>query len=456
MGKSAGQLNTAMKGLSRGGINAVASGISLINPQAAQLIRTLGAMRMLTGPLAVALGVLATAFAAYKHEVERAAEAAEDAQNRIEAFNEAFDTQAVIAEDLRNELRMMRGELDKEGLAHEKRKTRIQAAGDAVVAAVDEQIRAQEELIDSTARNTRVSDEQQAQLGAMRQELARLNAERRDAIDATESQLEAADALAEYNRELKASEEFLRNRTRAEKEAAQVSAQAAKESAARQAEANQAQLAQTKASLQAFADESRSTFDGLVSDLEGALTEIESQMIADQQAIVQGISDTLTGVADLSATVSEQMAEDNKRAAMALFRTSQAAGITQVAINTAVAITKALAELGPVAGAVAATGIALTGAAQAAAIAAQPPPAHMGDPLAPDERRVSGRRVLATEAVLDSATTRRLGGEDGLRAAMRGGSSAQPVQVNLTYKHLDREVARLMRSNSRTRRAVRS
>ena len=119
-------------------------------------------------------------------------------------------------------------------------------------------------------------------------------------------------------------------------------------------------------------------------------------------------------------------------------------------------LTKALADLGPLAGTVAAVGIGLTGAAQAAAIAAQPPPAHMGDPLAPDERRVSGRRVLATEAVLDSATTRRLGGEDGLRAAMRGGSSAQPVQVNLTYKHLDREVARLMRSNSRTRRAVRS
>lgn len=127
MGKSAGQLNTAMKGLSRGGINAVASGISLINPQAAQLIRTLGAMRMLTGPLAVALGVLAAAFAVYKHEMERAAEAAEDAKSRLNGFNDALSDQIIITQDLNNEARMMRGEIDKEGLALEKRKTRIQA-----------------------------------------------------------------------------------------------------------------------------------------------------------------------------------------------------------------------------------------------------------------------------------------------------------------------------------------
>ena len=466
MGKSAGQLNTAMKGLSRGGINAVASGISLINPQAAQLIRTLGAMRMLTGPLAVALGVLATAFAAYKHEVERAAEAAEDAQNRIENFNEAFDTQAVIAEDLRNELRMMRGELDKEGLAHEKRKTRIQAAGDAVVAAVDEQIRAQEELIDSTARNTRVSDEQQAQLGAMRQELARLNAERRDAIDATESQLEAADALAEYNRELKASEEFLRRREAAEKRAAQVSAQAAEDAAARQAAANQAQLDHVKAGLQAFADESRMTFDTLVSDLDNALTQVEDQMLADQEAIARGIGDSLTGVADLSSTLSNKMAEDNEKAAMALFRTSQAASLAQVGMNTAVAITKALADLGPVAGTVAAVGIGLTGAAQAAAIAAQPPPvAHIGtglagsrDPLAPDERMRFGTRTLATEMSGPAGTINSTGStliNDANNGRLQ--TSGGPMVAVIGRSHLDRELFRSgRRGTSRYARQLRT
>lgn len=452
MGKTAGQLNTALKGMNRGGINAVAAGLSMVNPQAARLVRTLGAMRLLTGPLAIALGVLAAAFAAYKHEVDKAAEAAEQAQERIESFNDAFDTQAVIAEDLRNELRLIQGEIDKDGLAHEKRKTRIQAAGDAVVAAIDEQIEAQQKLIDEQEQERRVSVEQQAQVEALKQEMALLTQERRDAIEATESQIDAAEAIAEFNRELAASEEFLADKTRQRAAADREAAEAAKERAA----ANRQSIDALIADLNTVSAETGVAIDQTVAQLDAALNEVEMLALQDQEAIKGGIIESLGAVASLSSTLSDQMAEDNKKTALALFRTSQAAGLVQVAINTQVAISKALAQLGPVAGPVAAVGLGLAGAAQAAVIAAQPPPAHMGDPLAPDERRVSGRRVLATETVLDSATTRRMGGEDGLREAMRGGGGSQPVQVNLTYKHLDREIARLMRSNSRTRRAVRS
>ena len=411
-------------------------------------------MRLLTGPLAVALGVLAGAFALYKHEVDRAAEAAEAAKERIEEFNDAFADQAVIAEDLRAELRLINGEIDKDGLAHEKRRTRIQAAGDGVVKAIDAQIEAQQTLIKSTEVNTRVSNEQQAGIALLRVELARLNQERADAIEATESQIAAADAIAEVNRETAESEEFLAERTRQRAAADREATAAAKERAA----ANQEGIAQVTADLNAVASESGAMIDQTVADLDAAFTEIEMLALRDQEAIKEGIIESLGAVSSLTRTLSQQLAEENKKTAMALFRTSQAAGLVQVAINTQVAISKALAELGPIAGPIAAVGLGLAGAAQAAVIAAQPPPAHMGDPLAPDERQVSGRRVLATEAVLDSATTRRMGGEDGLRQAMRGGGGGggQPVQVNLTYKHLDREVARLMRSNSRTRRAVRS
>ena len=334
------------------------------------------------------------------------------------------------------------------------RRTRIQAAGDGVVKAIDAQIEAQQTLIKSTEVNTRVSNEQQAGIALLRVELARLNQERADAIEATESQIAAADAIAEVNRETAESEEFLAERTRQRAAADREATAAAKERAA----ANQEGIAQVTADLNAVASESGAVIDQTVAQLDSALNEAEALALKDQEAIQGGISDSLGAVASLSSTLSDELAEDNKKAALALFRTSQAAGIAQVAMNTQVAISKALAELGPVAGPIAAVGLGLAGAAQAATIAAQPAPAHMGDPLAPDERQVSGRRVLATEAVLDSATTRRMGGEDGLRQAMRGGGGGggQPVQVNLTYKHLDREVARLMRSNSRTRRAVRS
>jgi len=505
MGKTAGQLGGALKGMNRGGINAVAAGLGMVNPQAAQLVRTLGAMRLLTGPLAIALGVLAGAFALYKHEMDRAAEAAENAKKRIEEFNDAFADQAVIAEDLRAELRLINGEIDKDGLAHEKRRIRIQAAGDGVVKAIDAQIEAQQTLIKSTEVNTRVSDEQQAGIALLRLELARLNQERADAIEATESQIDAADAIAEFHRESKDAAEghadaqgelsdsidkassslhdqldFLDDfvdifdtgfagsapagvdelvdrinaLTESEKELLSVTEQLNLEQSALDA-----QFARGNVTIEQY-----DTLTGQITDKQAELSEetlgVEDAAKASEKALkLKGVQESIEATAELSGMLTEKLGEDSKKAALTMFRISKAAGLASIAISTAVGISKTIEEYGmtPI-GIAASVGVGLLGAAQAATVAATPAPAHMGDPLAPDERQVSGRRVLATEAVLDSATTRRMGGEDGLRQAMRGGGGGggQPVQVNLTYKHLDREVARLMRSNSRTRRAVRS
>jgi len=446
MGSAAKKTKVDLKSMSGEGIGAVAAGLSTVNPQAGALVGLFGQLRMLSGPLAIALGVVTAAFAVYKHEVDKAADAAERAKENIEAFNDAFEEQAVIAGDLRSELRLINGEIDKDGLAHEKRKTRIQAAGDAVVASIDKQIEAQEQLIDSTGRNSRVSVEQQAEMAKLKDELNRLNQERGDAVEATESQITAADAIAEFHREAKAAEEGL---TGATNEQADAELRAADAVRLRMAAEEEAAAARAK-----MLNQVQAGIDEVVANTEDALDQIEAMILKDQEAIESGVDASLSAVSSLSSTISNQLTEDNKKAALALFRTSQAAGLVQVAINTAIARTRALAELGPIAGPVAAVGITLAGAAQAALIAAQSPPAHMGDPLAPDERTVSGRRVLATETVLDSATTRRMGGEDGLREAMRGGDSSQPVNVNITYKHLDRDVARLMRSNSRTRQQM--
>ena len=414
------------------------------------LTRGVAGLKLALGPAVLVVAAVTAAMKLYQQAVDRAAESAERAQSQIEGFNDAFDNQAVIAEVLREELRLISGEIDKDGLAHEKRKIRIQAAGDALVSSIDDQIEAQEALIKSTEMNTRVSDDQQAGIGVLTKELSLLNQERADAVEATESQIVAAAAIAEYNREAKESEEALTISTKNQ-------AAAAREAAAAEADrvaGISAGVAQITADANAAAAEVSAGMDQVVADMDAVAGVMQQTIAADQAAIEGGISDTLTGVSQLSGTLSEKMAEDNKKAAIALFRTSQAAALGNVAMNTGVAIVRTLAELGPIAGPIASIGIGALGAAQAAAIASQAPPAHMGDPLAPDERSVSGRRVLATEAVLDSATTRRMGGEDGLRQAMRGGDSSEPVQVNLTYKHLDREVARLMRNNSRTRRTL--
>ena len=60
--------------------------------------------------------------------------------------------------------------------------------------------------------------------------------------------------------------------------------------------------------------------------------------------------------------------------AIRLFRLQKAAGLADVGINTAAAIMKALAVLGPIAGGIAAGAIGSLGAVQAAAIASERPP----------------------------------------------------------------------------------
>lgn len=71
-----------------------------------------------------------------------------------------------------------------------------------------------------------------------------------------------------------------------------------------------------------------------------------------------------------------QSAGDNAQKAFAI---EQAFGVTQTIINTAVAITKALAELGPIAGPIAAIAIAAKGAIETALILSQTPPPKMAE-----------------------------------------------------------------------------
>lgn len=131
-----------------------------------------------------------------------------------------------------------------------------------------------------------------------------------------------------------------------------------------------------------------------------------------------------------------------KEQAMKLHFLKQSAALTDIAVNTAVAITKANAALGPIAGGIATGALIASGAAQSAAVVAQPPPTFdMGgmignrDPLRPDETFV---RALRGEAILDRSTVDRLGGERGVDALQRGEAGGPQVVVISPFKHLDR------------------
>ena len=78
-----------------------------------------------------------------------------------------------------------------------------------------------------------------------------------------------------------------------------------------------------------------------------------------------------------------------------------------------------------------------TGAAQTAVVMAQQPPQpsfHMGG-MAPDEMTA---RVLRGEAVLDRATVRRIGGEEGVRQLSQGTAPQEQIVVIQPFKHFGR------------------
>jgi len=115
MGVAAKKSNINLKNMAAQSLPAIGAGISTVNPAAGAMVGLMGQLAAVAGPLAIAVGVATAAFALYKHEVDKAAEAAERAKEQIEAFNDAFEEQAVIAGDLRSELRLINGEIDKDG-----------------------------------------------------------------------------------------------------------------------------------------------------------------------------------------------------------------------------------------------------------------------------------------------------------------------------------------------------
>jgi len=125
--------------------------------------------------------------------------------------------------------------------------------------------------------------------------------------------------------------------------------------------------------------------------------------------------------------------DQKKKMAMRAFRFEQAASIAQVAFNTAEAITKALGYPPILRAAMIAT-IAATGAAQAAVISGRQPPSYHTGGMAPDE---TSARLLKGEAVLDRATVRAIGGEQGVKN-LQNHKTQDNVVVIQPFKHFGR------------------
>ena len=177
-----------------------------------------------------------------------------------------------------------------------------------------------------------------------------------------------------------------------------------------------------------------------------------AQMHERNQSNITSISGSVGAIGEAMAFVAEQGTEANSKAQRRLFNLSKAAAISDVAINSAVAITKALSQLGPVAGALAAGAITATAGVQAAVISSQELPAfHSGGVVKPDE---SMARLLKGEAVLTRQAVSQIG-ESGVRSLNSGGGGGSQVVAIPVYKHFDRFAQDEVRRSGALGKAIR-
>lgn len=181
----------------------------------------------------------------------------------------------------------------------------------------------------------------------------------------------------------------------------------------------------------------------------------EKRLKARDDAFSAGLSIT-SGVLDITRQLEADMATASIEERQRLFNIQKGASLADATINGAVAVTRALAELGPVAGAVAAAAITATTAAQISLIAGEEPAFDVGGMIrggvmSNSDDQMSAR-VLPGEAILNRSAAESLG-EDGVNALNRG-SGLGGVTVVPAYRHFDRFIRDEYRKGGSFRRIV--
>jgi len=177
-------------------------------------------------------------------------------------------------------------------------------------------------------------------------------------------------------------------------------------------------------------------------------TELAKRQDAERQAALDAsmaadaeLYDAKVSLAQSSLGTIESLARRASQAegehAMLSFVIAQASAVSQIAINTIVAASRSLAELGPIAGPIAAVGMGIAGAGQAAAVLSESPPSFYtgGFTSAAQSPDAIPATLHPDEAVLNK-TGRKEMGDDAIRRANRGQSDSTP---SMTFRVDGRE-----------------
>ena len=287
-------------------------------------------------------------------------------------------------------------------------------------------------IIQDLEKQLELIDELEAKTGDVQQ----AEAARAAALRQFTTEQAALDAKAQAEREAAAQEELdsmLEDlQTMQEANDAAIAARmaaeqmAAEQAAVQRAEQNEAMIGATQETLAAISMLAAAEFDERASNaaaLQMELDRLNEQGLSKFRASINARKDLTKDEKKARIQAErERLREERKvlrkkmkaerEAARKAFLMQKVSALLQITVNTAVAITQAVAQLGPIAGAIAGLGIGILGAAQAAIVARQQPTFHQGGIVTAD--------LLPGEAVLDRSTTERIGPE-GIRSLQTGG-----------------------------------
>ena len=185
--------------------------------------------------------------------------------------------------------------------------------------------------------------------------------------------------------------------------------------------------------------------DRIAEENAAALAELEAQNRAAADAIYQVSGDLFGSVSDLAGSLMDAGLAKSREGLRALFGVQQAAAVAQAAINTALAVSNALAlPLPPPLPQIAAVAAGIAGAAQVAAITSTAPPSFRSGYM-PDQQLAFIEPQ--SEIVAPASAVQALGGRDAARDAFAGMSGGgAPTVTRFTMGH--REFSALVQGSA--------
>jgi hypothetical protein len=442
-GEQAGDFDSAIK--------AVGAAVGVANPELEQaailagdlaggfegIVRIGGAAVRVLGPVAAVVGALGLAYTKLKADVDAANEAMEaSAEQATEVQRNYERLQAGLAQiDLKKSLAL--GDITQEEF--DAAQAALQA-GDLFAPFLADLRKQHDELVrqrDAIAQELAKAPERYFTPGGLGSQLRQTQA----LIDANLKKQEALRArVAEVSADIGAGA--------AGRPAADADAAAAAEARRAAMDAALEGIRQEEAEARRIREEAaQEQFERLTKIRERQKAEalrIAQEQAAQEAAIQAATLDTANAVTGALSDLAGVVAQRNTDAALEAYRVQQALGLTQVIINTAAAITRALAELGPVAGGIATAGIIATGAAQAAVIAAAPPPAHVG------ERVVGNAFGRSSPGRLSDEQDRRLLTGERVLSRSEAAAMDRPVEIRVVQQLRHKAVDEMLYRNART------